>query len=144
MKVQFERNVVNFFPRKKAFAKKEVDIVVHHDKDLIFAVELKYPRNGQYPEQMFSFCKDIAFAEELKGAGFRSAAFLVFADDKNFYEGNDEKIYGFFRAGRTLHGCISKPTGPQAGQVSVNIAGHYSVNWITVAGGLKYALVQVQ
>ncbi len=28
-------------------------------------LELKYPRNGQHPEQMFSFCKEIAFVEEL-------------------------------------------------------------------------------
>ncbi len=28
-------------------------------------VELKFPRNGQHPEQMYSFCKDIVFAEQL-------------------------------------------------------------------------------
>ena len=28
-------------------------------------MELEYPVNGQYPEQMYSFIKDIAFMEQL-------------------------------------------------------------------------------
>ncbi len=44
------------------------------------ALELKYPRNGQVPESMFSFCKDIAFLEQLGLSGFQSAYVLTVAD----------------------------------------------------------------
>ena len=62
-----------------------------------YAIELKYPRNGQHPEQMFSFCKDITFAEELVEAGSRHAAVIIFADDPLFYRGRSNGIYGYFR-----------------------------------------------
>src|SRR5229473_5006125 len=70
--LRFERNVSYFFEERSGFTKREIDISVFSaDKTTLhYAIELKYPRNGQYPEQMFSFCKDIAFAEELKAAGF--------------------------------------------------------------------------
>jgi hypothetical protein len=63
-KVQFERNVFFFFPSKASFTKREIDISVFSPgtKELAYAIELKYPRNGQYTEQMFSFCEDVAFA----------------------------------------------------------------------------------
>jgi hypothetical protein len=96
-KVQFERNVSFFFPPPFDFLKKEIDISVFSaDKaNKYCAVELKFPRNGQYPEQMFSFCKDIGFLEQLKRAGFEKAYFIVFADDRLFYEGSTEGIYAY-------------------------------------------------
>lgn len=114
-KVQFERNVESFGQSKSNFTKCELDIAVFAgDKtDLKYAIELKYPRNGQYPEQMFSFCKDIAFAEHLKAAGFSSAGLLIFADDRPFYAGSAKGIYGFFRAGRPITERIEKPTMPK-------------------------------
>lgn len=76
--VQFERNIKYFSSSRFAFTKRELDIAVFSkDKsELKYAIELKYPRNGQHPETMFSFCKDIAFIEELKIAGFSCAALL--------------------------------------------------------------------
>ena len=77
-KVQFERNVDFFFPCTKAsFIKKEIDISIYLPEQNLLerAIELKFPRNGQYPEQMYSFCKDIVFAEQLKSAGFKKAGF---------------------------------------------------------------------
>jgi hypothetical protein len=64
--VQFERNV-SFFFSGSTFVKKEIDIAIFSpDKSILdCAIELKFPRNGQYPEQMFSFCRDILFAEQL-------------------------------------------------------------------------------
>ena len=62
-KVEFERNT-KFFGID-GLKKHEIDIVVYN-KISKFAIELKYPQNGQYPEQMFSFVKDIAFMEQLK------------------------------------------------------------------------------
>jgi hypothetical protein len=143
LKVQFERNVGYFFPSKHPFSKKEIDISIFSSdkKCLQHAVELKYPRNGQYPEQMFSFCRDVAFAEELVRAGFSSAAFMVFADDRLFYQGASEGIYGFFRGSQPLHGCVKKPTGSK--DEEVHIAGTYVVHWMPITGSLKYALIEV-
>lgn len=106
-RVQFERNVSHFSMPKKNFTKKEIDISVFSPDmtDLLCAIELKYPRNGQYPEQMYSFCKDLAFTEELRASGFRQAFVMIFADDRLFYEGAGAGIYGYFRAGKELHGA---------------------------------------
>lgn len=59
--------------------------------------KLKYPRNGQYPEQMYSFCKDILFIEQLKQAGFARTLLIIFADDPLFYNGYGGGIYDYFR-----------------------------------------------
>ena len=111
-KVQFERNVNSLFP-VRSFIKREIDIVVSGREDglLDWAIELKYPRNGQYPEQMFSFCRDVAFVEELKAAGFAHACLLIFAEDYPFFRGPTDGIYGYFRGGRPLCGRVEKPTG---------------------------------
>lgn len=71
-KVQFERNV-KFFGITGT-VKHEIDIVIYNENEK-YAIELKYPLNGQYPEQMYSFVKDIKFMEQLKEAGFM--AFLT-------------------------------------------------------------------
>ena len=42
--------------------KHEMDIVIYNESEK-YAIELKYPQNGQYPEQMFSCVKDIKFME---------------------------------------------------------------------------------
>lgn len=143
-KVQFERNK-DFFGIKRKLIKKEIDISIFSpdkpDKsNLKCAIELKYPRNGQYPEQMFSFCKDIAFIEELRDAGFDSTALIIFADDKLFYSGDSSGIYGYFRNIEPLHGSIIKPTGNKGEQVF--ISGHYKVEWKTIVGSLKYVVIE--
>lgn len=141
-KVQFERNVSFFFPGKSSFTKREIDIVVFSPdrKELKWGIELKYPRNGQHPEQMFSFCKDVAFVEELKAAGFSQTGLLIFADDHLFWRGPTEGIYGFFRGGRPLQGQIQKPTGKRDDQVTV--CGTYTVKWEAISDGLKFAAIE--
>jgi hypothetical protein len=71
-KVHFERSVEFFEPRgADQYEKKEIDIAVFTpDQRHRVAIELKYPRNGQYPEQMFSACRDIVFLEQLVAGGF--------------------------------------------------------------------------
>ncbi len=143
-KVQFERNVRFFFPKGDApFIKREMDIAVFSpDKSgLLYAFELKYPRNGQYPEQMFSFCKDLQFAEQLKGAGFLCAAVLIFAEDKLFHQGSGEGIYGYFRTKTRLTGRIQKPTGPK--NEYVFLSGNYQVDWQSITQNLKYTVIDV-
>jgi len=141
MRVQFERNV-SFFFSSGEFVKKEIDISIYSaDKSrLQSAIELKFPRNGQYPEQMFSFCKDIRFLEQLKRSGFERTFFVVFADDPLFYSGNGAGIYGFFRNQAPLEGSIVKPTGRK--DESVTLDGRYCVQWNEVLGNLKYATIE--
>ena len=58
-KIQFERNV-SYFSIDSKTIKKEIDIsIFNNDKTEKYAIELKHPLNGQYPEQMYSFVKDI-------------------------------------------------------------------------------------
>ena len=118
-RVQFERNVRYFNDNLNlaAMTKREIDISVFREKAKPeVAIELKYPKNGQHPESMFSFCKDIRFLEELKEkVGFNKAWLLVLADDPLFYAGNAPagSIYRFFRGDKScpVEGRITKPTG---------------------------------
>ena len=142
-KVQFERNVTFFFQSKATFTKKEIDISVFSPdrRELVYAIELKFPRNGQYPEQMFSFCKDVSFAEELRVAGFRAAGLVIFADDSLFYSGPTDGIYGFFRGERPIHGRIQKPTGSKDAESLIR--GHYVARWNPIVASLKYVVIEV-
>ena len=142
-KVQFERNVDFFFPGKKSsFTKKEIDISVFSPdrSELRWAIELKYPKNGQYPETMFSFCKDIAFAEELKSEGFSQTGVLILASDPLFYSGSANGIYGLFRGGQTIHGPVQKPTGNR--DITFDIRGTYDVAWREVSAPLMYTAIE--
>ncbi len=140
-KVQFERNVDYFFSSSD-FVKREIDLSVFSEspKNLDLAIELKFPRNGQYPEQMYSFCKDICFIEQLKQAGFQSTYLLILADQRPFYSGSSEGIYGFFRSGKLLNGLIKKPTGKSDSEVFIK--GSYQVNWHLITEDLRYALIE--
>ena len=142
-KVQFERNISYFAQDKRTFTKRELDIAVFSPdrKELKMAIELKFPRSGQVPEQMFSFCKDLAFAEELKAAGFAEAALLIFVDDHLFYQGPKEGIYAYFRSGKPITGLIQKPTG--AKNESVTIKGGHVAKWNTLSSSIKYSLITV-
>ncbi len=143
-KVQFERNVSSFDLQKNNFIKREIDITIFNDSHTrLEAIELKYPRNGQYPEQMFSFCKDIVFLEQLILQGFTKASFLLFADETPFYDGKSEGIYRFFRGDSPapLTGIIRKPTGKK--NEELEIKGTYNVRWHNVKDKLKYAFIEV-
>lgn len=155
-RVQFERNVsdFDFEPPEGGFEKREIDIVIKptYSEKLLCAIELKCPRNGQVPESMFSFCKDIAFLEQLVWSGFPSAYFLAVADHRLFYSDSEsnENIYRFFRSGKLgqfrgsepITGIINKPTGSDKHK-QVEIDGSYQVEWLPVSGDLKYCLISV-
>ena len=116
-KVQFERNIENFFQipanlsgkertdwikvEQKKFCKHEMDILIFKNFDLDsekYAIELKFPRNGQYPEQMYSFIKDIKFMEQVN----EKFNIKTLVDDKNYYiktgHEKDKSIYWYFRS----------------------------------------------
>ncbi len=141
-KIRFERNVTSLF-EGGSFIKREIDIVVSdpEHKHLDWAIELKYPRNGQYPEQMFSFCRDIVFAEQLKAAGFKNAALLVLVDSYPFFRGPAEGIYRYFRGRHPLSGCIQKPTGTKDSEVTIR--GSYALEWTEISDPLRYLAVEV-
>jgi hypothetical protein len=142
-KVQFERNVRSLFPNQNSFVKREIDIVLicRNTNELQWAIELKYPRNGQYPEQMFNFCKDIVFLEQLKAASFLNAGLLIFADNHLFSRGPTSGIYGFFRGGRPLHGAFQKPTGSRNAEVTVQ--GSYNIEWNDISDNLRFAAIEI-
>jgi hypothetical protein len=141
--VRFERNVSSFFNGNFSFTKREIDITIFskEQQQLHWAIELKYPRNGQHPEQMFSFCRDIAFAEELKEAGFARAAVVIVVEDPLFYRGSGNGIYGYFRAGQPLQGAVRKPTGAKDSEV--NIQSQYRIEWLPIKDPLKYTVIEV-
>jgi len=140
-KIQFERNVAYFGLNRNDFVKKEIDICVFGESSRDCAIELKYPRNGQYPETMYSFCKDIQFLEQLVASGFGAAHFIAVADDKNFYSGNTNGIYGLFRGGQPITGEIEKPTGKK--DTCVHIDGRYYAHWREVKGTSKYCTISI-
>lgn len=142
-KVQFERNVSYFRLNKSELEKKEIDIAITSAETgtRLSAIELKYPRNGQVPESMFGFCKDIAFLEQLVASGFQSAYFLAVVDHRHFYSGNSKGIYGLFRSGFPITGKITRPTG--ARDKDVHIRGTYTANWLPVSGETKFCLIQI-
>lgn len=142
--VQFERNISYFNISKDNSEKREIDISIFSPdkKELVCAVELKFPRNGQYPEAMFSFCKDIAFMEHVKKNGFKQAFLLIFADDHLFYGGaSDKPPYNYFRNQIPLTGTVDKPTGKKDYQV--NIHGRYIITWDTLYDDLKCSLIEI-
>ncbi len=141
--VQFERNI-SFFRINKKLIKKEIDIVIYKkDMSEKYAIELKYPRNGQYPEQMYSFVKDITFMEQLKTEGFDATFSMVLVDDKLFYEGKiSSEIYDCFRGGKVISGIYYKPTGKQ--KEIVEVQGSYLVEWKNFDKDKRYYIIETR
>ena len=144
-KVHFERNVADpdILRRKKEFVKKEIDLVLFSSEgnQLDYAIELKFPDNGQYPEQMYGFCKDIRFLEQLKEAGFKHSVFFLIARCHLFWEGPlQDGIYSYFRRSVPIKGTIIKPTGNNI--ESISLSGSYQIEWI-VSGNIRCAIVEI-
>ena len=142
--IQFERNVSYFSIGSKTI-KKEIDIsIFNNDKTEKYAIELKYPLNGQYPEQMYSFVKDLKCMEELKGNGFTKNAVVTLVSDRPFYEGRNNKgIYKYFRDEYKIYGEIYKPTGTTKGKEYISIKGDYSFTWQHLNEGRKYFIIEI-
>jgi hypothetical protein len=143
-KVQLERNIEHFGLNKTRFLKREMDIVVlTPDNNEKHCIELKYPTQGQYPEQMFSACKDVKFLEQLIISGFDTSYFMMFAQDQPFYTNKgDYGIYLKFRKQKVIEGEIRKPTGKKDQVLSFN--GTHAIDWKTIKNNLKYFVVPVK
>lgn len=142
-RVQFERNI-SYFGITDDCIKKEIDIAIFTpDMKERLAIELKYPRNGQYPEQMYSFVKDIKFMEHLRNVGFRETFALTLVDDRNFYSGDNKRgIYGYFRGGICLNRNVYKPTGKMKDIEYISIQGNYKIDWKKLNDNRMYYIVQ--
>ena len=141
-KVQFERNATYFGVNDTV--KHEIDIAVfrEEDKGERYAIELKYPKNGQYPEEMYQFIKDIRFMEQVKKSGFTAAYCITLVDDPNFYSvpkrGAKDGIYQYFRTGKEIpqKKTIKKPTGDRNGEIILD--GEYNIEWLKLVGDYRY------
>lgn len=142
-KVQFERNV-SYFTKENDTVKKEIDIVIFsEDKAEKYAIELKCPLNGQYPEQMYSFVKDIKFMEQLIERGFMKTCCVTLVSDRPFYQGNtNEGIYKFFREEYSIYGEIFKPTGMGKNKDKITLSGKYDFEWKELSLGRKYYIIE--
>ncbi|MFR1631579.1 MAG: hypothetical protein ACLSU0_00255 [Oscillospiraceae bacterium] len=166
-KVYFEKNIKNICRINKwnynDTLKKEIDLLVaktsNGQVEELYAIELKFPRNGQYPEQMYSFVKDLAFIAQLKGRfNFKGCWSVVLVDNDNFCKTSNRKttntIYTYFREDRNvgdnlkrIGGTIQKPTGKYKYQVPpfINIPAGYekTVQWNSINQNLYYYIMQV-
>jgi hypothetical protein len=153
-KIQFERNVKDLFGEEKKgkFIKKEIDITIF-DKSSgkpNYAIELKFPRNRQYPEQMYSFYKDIKFTEQLKAEGISETFVLIIVDDPGFYDtGSKEGIYQYFRGNEkpALPKKIDKPTGKKDPKKQIGLkSSSYKIEWKTIAlnDKIRYTLIKAE
>ena len=134
-KIQFERPA-SFFGIGKKLTKKEIDLACFvSPANTQLAMEFKFPRAGQVPIQMFKFCQDVAFLEELvlKEKRFPFGCALFAADDPDFYRGTRHQpgtIYACFRDGAPLKGKIEKSTGKE--EPPVVLLCEYRVEWQSV------------
>lgn len=136
-----ERPVGFFGLGAHRYHKKEIDISVFRpDKATKIAIELKFPRNGQYPEQMFKACQDIAFLEQIVMDAFDRGYFIIAAEDHGFWQGNQNGIYGYFRGNEPIHGQIMKPTGKK--DEMVDVRGSYKAAWGHLPN-ISYSIVAV-
>lgn len=149
LKVQFERNISSFFDKEKEFIKKEIDIVIFdQEKKEKYAIEVKFPHNGQFPEQMYSFIKDIRFMEQLQltePVRFTKTFAVCLVDNKNFYQGNvsEEKIYKYFRnEPQIIQGNIQKPTGEIKGD-HISLKKQYQIQWQELNEKHRYYIVEI-
>lgn len=144
-KIEFERNAnkhlhINYdklTDSNEERIKEEMDIYIYNKNDISerYAIELKYPLNGQVPEQMYQFAKDIKFMQFLKNKGFSKTYCIVLTDNKNFYMGQQKgriaDIYKYFRSSREpLTGKIEKPTGKyQKDRPFIHLEKEYPIVW---------------
>lgn len=130
--IEYERNV-SFFGVSGTI-KKEIDVVIYNsDMSEKCAIELKFPRNKQYPEEMYAFVMDMKFMEQLKGLGFETYV-LTLVDDELFYSagksGKASGIYSYFRMlPNIVDKKVYKPTGIYKGRKSISLSKTYSFSW---------------
>jgi hypothetical protein len=134
---------------KKSLIKSRMDIYIWNTATREqLAIELKFPRAGQVPIQIYQFFKDVKFLEQLKDHyGFSRGYSVVFVDDKNFYEGEElsEPVYEYFRTKKVLPGftTISIPVGMKKGDGRFSLTKDYPIEWKDINDRMKYYILEV-
>ena len=108
-----------------------------------FAIEIKFPINGEYPIQMFHFCQDVKFLEQLKESGFTDNFFLAITPQSNFWsdQGREGTIYEKFRKEKELYGEIKNQIGDSIEKVTLN--GRHKINWLTINDTTRYFVMRI-
>ncbi|MEC0369336.1 hypothetical protein [Paenibacillus chibensis] len=108
------------------------------------AIELKCPLNGQYPEQMYSFVKDVKFMEQLKDRGFNNTASVTLVSRRPFYEGkSNHGIYRYFREEYSIYGDIYRPTGQGKDDEFISLMGQYSFQWNDLNEKSNFYIIEI-
>ena len=153
-RVEFERNVSFFTAPTFDFVKKEIDIVIYDaNKAEKYAIELKCPKNGQYPMQMYEFINDILFVQQLKiYGGFTDTCCLTVVDNHGFYQGSPvgrtpqaTLLYNVFRKTFSIDvsTVYSIPIGKYRGKREINLLGNSKIQWLNVGkSNVKYYIAQ--
>lgn len=168
--VFYEKNVYTILEKEdaKKCVKKEIDIIAIKNNK-IYAIELKFPiKNGQFPEQMFQFIKDISFMEQLK-SNWRNRKenlrnyktincyCLTIVCNHNYYRDDVEteigKNYEFFRGNK-----LSEITGKITNHIKkknnkgkllepeiLTLEYHYPVKWLPVSENhfMRYYCIKI-
>lgn len=113
--IKFEKKVR--FQRKNISGKSEIDIVIietqkgDYKPERKYAIELKYPRNGEYPNQLKKFYRDIQFMKQVKeDMKYYKTYCLVLVEQNPFYLETSLKIknkenelyYNMFRENKEI------------------------------------------
>ena len=166
-KIQFERNFKEIlevsddeidarFGTKKV-RKKEIDISIFQGPVKLASIELKFPRNGQVPESMYSFVKDVKFLEGLTLSKnkksinmFKEGFFICLVDDSLFYQGGSKNdgIYEYFRRKeKNVRICkeTKKPTGKniESEEYTIRLNKEYVGEWLPIKDEMHYLLIEV-
>ena len=166
-KIQFERNFKDLFDLSddeidvrfgtKEVRKKEIDISIFQGSDNLASIELKFPRNGQVPESMYSFVKDIKFLEGLTSSKnkknintFSKGFFICLVDNSLFYQGGSKNdgIYEYFRGKeKKIRICkeTKKPTGKntESEEYTIRLNKEYVGEWLPIKDEMHYLLIEV-
>ncbi len=147
-KILLEIPVTHFTGNKRPVGvKKEIDIcIIDNAYNKLAAIELKFPQNGQTPETLFNYCKDIEFCEFLTTTvGFTGAYALMLTDDHSFWQGRkSDGIYRYFRgkSPQPINETIQKPTGKK--NTHAKLKGTYSVKWANEFGDFRSILTKTE
>lgn len=147
--IQFERPVNTIITnyRDYDFVKKEIDLVILDTlTEKMFCIELKYPTNGQHPVQMYKFCEDVRFLEQLQLAGINECWFICLVDDYLFYKGRlTERIYGVFRESENnpAYGLINSTIDQYYLEKPLQIEGNYNFSWSRIGKHDNYRYMMI-
>ena len=166
VRIDFALNNPKF---KTKCLKRYIDVVIFKglcikESEEKYAIELKYPHNGQYPMQMYKFIQDISFMEEAQDMWstgvinpFDGSYCLTFAKDYKFYqtplkERSKLKIYQYFRNTKNIP-IPNKPTCPVALKrltsnipLHLSLKGNRQIQWessSTKKSSLKYYIITI-